>query len=463
MFSEKIEKRLRVLTNKGDRLAIAVSGGIDSMTLLYLSDFFKDKLDIRLLAVNIEHGIRGEASKNDSAFVKAYCESKGIPLREFAFDIPRIAKNDGLGLEECARNKRYEAFSSLIESRECDKIALAHHAGDQAETIFMRIMRGTGIEGLAGMSNSREGVYIRPFLDSTRREIEEFAAKLKIPYVTDESNSDDSYTRNFIRNNVFPLLKTKFPGLENALTRLAANASAVNAYLLKQIETFNISSQKNGVVKIPEKALEDPALGKLCLDRGLSSLGIFQDIESRHFEELKKLRKAENGSAIDLPFNVTAEKEYGFITLRNRQNHLRDLTEDISVSLSQALKDKEQLHIFGLSLIIEKINGEFHRNRSKGSSQISRTLCADPDKFPSTSVIRFSRDGDIFKKFGGGTKKLCDFFTDKKIERRLRREIPVIADGNKILTVVGVEISDDVRIDQNSSGALKIIREAINE
>ena len=181
----------------GKTIGVALSGGRDSVALAYALK----KADVSLIAVNVEHGIRGESSVNDSKFVEEFCKKYDIPLLSFSVDVPSFCKQNGYTTEQGARILRYDIFDKVLSDGKCDFIALAHHADDQVETVFMRIIRGTGVRGLCGMS-AVSGKYIRPLLDCTREDINDFIAKNELPYVDDETNFDTDYTRNFCARNL---------------------------------------------------------------------------------------------------------------------------------------------------------------------------------------------------------------------------------------------------------------------
>jgi tRNA(Ile)-lysidine synthase len=207
---------------KGDKVAVAVSGGRDSMCLLHY--LYNNCSDNKVFAINVEHGIRGQSSRNDSKFVKDYCEKLNIKLYSYTVNAIEYQKNNKVTVEEAARILRYDCFKDLIDKNTVDYIAVAHHITDQCETIFMRLMRGTGIYGLTGITDKRDYI-IRPFLNVSRDEIDEYVKINNIPYIKDETNDDNSYTRNFIRNEVFPLLDKKFMSYKQSLVRLQRTAS----------------------------------------------------------------------------------------------------------------------------------------------------------------------------------------------------------------------------------------------
>ncbi|MDR1905691.1 MAG: tRNA lysidine(34) synthetase TilS [Clostridiales bacterium] len=455
MFIERVQKNIieNNMIKRGETIAVAVSGGVDSTVLLFVLNALRDELGFNVAAVNVEHGIRGKESLSDSEFVRGFCEDNGIKFFGFSADIPSLAIKEGTSYEECARNKRYEIFEELLKSGKCDKVALAHHADDQAETIFMRIMRGTGIRGLSGMSYVRDGAFIRPLLDIKKSDIMLFASKNKIPYVTDGSNFEDAYTRNYIRNTIFPLLSERFD-VTDALLRLSENAFGAVEYLDKCVDGLGIIYEKNAV-KAPLKVFDEPILLNMTVIKCFKHLGVFKDIERRHVEELKKLSGVDNGGRLDMPFGIAAVKEYGYITFYIKE---KDCAKTRELGFFDVLKVGEcvfgeyklELREYSNYESISDIKN-FHIKKNKDGYA---ALVMDADRIPERAVRRTMKSGDEFKKFGGGTKKLCDYFTDIKIQKRLRTALPLIASENKILAVAGKEISDDVKIDKETKRRL---------
>ena len=183
-------------------VAVGVSGGADSMCLLHILSKLKEEYSIILKAVHINHGIRGDEAMRDENAVRAYCEKAGIELLVFHKDIPYLAKKMGLGEEECGRQVRYECFSEA----HCDAVATAHSLSDSIETLIFNLSRGTGTKGLCGIPPVRDGNIIRPLIDCTREEIENYCKENGVPYVTDSTNLTDDYKRNYIRHKIVPAL-----------------------------------------------------------------------------------------------------------------------------------------------------------------------------------------------------------------------------------------------------------------
>ena len=283
------------------KIGVAVSGGMDSMVLLHLLI----SAGVTPYVINVEHGIRGESSLSDSAFVKDFCEKNGLPL--FSTQVNAVAESRKLGIsiELAARKLRYNYFDKLLADGKVDRIALAHHADDNAETILMRIFRGTGIRGLKGITE-RDG-YIRPLIKFTRAEIEEYAKNNNVPFVEDETNSDTVYTRNFIRHEILPKIKERYPEVLTSFTRLAENAAEADEF----ISSFIVPAETTAVGRVVYGIFSKPTIiQKYSINAALHDMGATQDIEYKHLNSLLELKYKDNNSSVDLPFGITAVKQY---------------------------------------------------------------------------------------------------------------------------------------------------------
>ena len=404
------EFRLRL--PEGARFALAFSGGRDSVALFDLlkgagADFF---------AVHVEHGIRGEASLADAAFAEAFSSERGVECKVFHVDAPAYARERGLTLEQAARELRYGVLDGLVGAGECDFVLLAHHADDQTETILMRLLRGTGVRGLKGMSEA-SGERLRPLLSVPRSEIDAYVAERGLPYREDETNGDEAYTRNFLRGE---------------LARLKAEADALIEELAPVPEVCG------GEARVPVTAFASPVLAKRCVLRACRALGVEQDVEEKHYEAVIGLIGTENGSRTELSHGITAHLDGKHIVF-TRGREERDERE---IPFPQ----DGECAVMGVRIerVLERSGGE------------EGALYADLDAIPQGAVLRKRRDGDRITKFGGGTKSFGDFLTDKKVPKRMRESITVCAAGHEILFAAGVEISDKVRVTPSTRNVIKI-------
>lgn len=421
---------------KGKKVAVAVSGGIDSVVLLDRLVKETKGLDVTLSVVNVDHCIR-EESASDSLFVKELAAFYGLPFFPFKVDALTYAEENGLSEETAARVLRYDCFEKV----DCDYIALAHHMSDQAESILMHILRGSGSKGAVGMRRVN-GRYVRPLLDTPKEDIERYAAEKGLKYVVDKTNFENDKTRNFLRNVVFEELKKINPKAIENVCRFGENVLGDVEFIEREADKINLEEEK-GKVKIPFSAFDKgEALAAKCIFNAASKLGVDFDIENRHVKSVAALaEKGESGSRLDLPYGIKVFKDYDGITfLRGDEKEKNNCETEFK---------NETVFFDGREIEVSR-------------SLLDGGLYYDGDKLPDGCVLRHRRDGDFFRKFGGGRKKLKDFLIDKKIPARERDALVLLAKGSEVFIVVGVEISDDVKVDKKSKNILSI-KEIVQE
>lgn len=315
----KVLKTIREnrLIEDGDKIMVALSGGADSICLTKILLEIRDKYRCTILACHYNHRLRGEASEADAVFVKNFCKQEGIehiygePLRDSSF------RN-----EEEARAARYQFFESIIEEGTADKIAIAHNLNDFAETLLMRLIRGAGLRGLSSIPLSRES-FIRPLLEISRSEIEEYLASEKQSYRTDESNSDLTYTRNKIRHSVLPLLAEINPNIVSTLAKTANQLKEDYNFLCSDIEEIYqkvLVSESVSKIVLEAKLFRKLQLPqqKMVLRAAIEKLDSLIDIDSTHIKEVVTLiEKNESKKYKTLPHSLRIELEAGKIILSN--------------------------------------------------------------------------------------------------------------------------------------------------
>ncbi len=416
-----------------DTVAVAVSGGCDSMCLLHLLCHNAVTVGFNVVALNVEHGIRGEDSLSDTKFVKDYCEKHAIPLLTYSVDAPKYASEHKLSLEQAARLLRYECFKQALDGGKCTKIATAHHRDDNVETILFNLFRGTGLKGLTGIVQEREDGVIRPLLSIDQADLKEYAKTHDIPYVTDKTNLLDDYTRNDIRHNVVPKIKKIFPELNDSVERLSEIVKRDNDYLESVAKIQVTKRLKTANVALPCH----PAILSRAVIIALKHMGVQKDWEKVHIDQVLDLATLSNGAKISLPKGITAIKEYDKIVFYIENEK----------SPAHANFTLGEIEIAGKTVIIKE---------QTGVKDLKSGLFADLGKIPSTAQFRTREAGDKFTKFGGGTKLLNDYFTDKKIPQRERDDIVLLANGNEVLAVLGVEISQKIKVDSNTKRIVKL-------
>lgn len=423
------------LFNKGETIAVALSGGKDSVALLYSLLSVKDKLGIIVKAVNIEHGIRGATSKRDSMFVADLCQKLSVPLKTYQLDCVKFSEENRYGIEEGARIARYDCFKSAIGEGFCDKVATAHHLSDSVETLLFNLFRGASLSGMTGIKSERNnGKIIRPFADTPKSEIEKYVADNGLPFVDDETNFESVYSRNYIRNEIMPVVSARFPEAEKSIGRFLKIAESENDFL-EELAKKSLTRDGNAYVI----SIDTPdCIFARSVVLAMKSLGIAKDYVKLHVDAVLSLKNLVNGSKISLPRNVYAAREYD------------------KIAIYKAVKSDGNFEKpFALGYIDGAIGrlsfGEINeKEKNVNELKYSRSLVFDLNKLPKNAVIRYKRSGDYFKKFGGGRKKLNDYFTDKKIPLRLRDSIPLVCAGSEVYIICGIEISDLIKVDKGT-------------
>ncbi len=427
------------LVKAGDVVAVACSGGTDSMALLHKLKSLEEELDIEVIAVHVNHSIR-ENAEVDANLVQDYCRKNHIRCYKFKVDVPKLAKAKALTLESAGREARYGVFDALIQKGVADKVALAHHLQDQAETILMHLFRGAGLSGVKGMDYQKGNTYIRPMLSTPKRDILQYLDDNDIPFVIDETNKESTYTRNFLRNEIFPLILKKWPNAVEALVNFSKSAGEDDDFIKRHLNDYALLIEDK-VAKVPlSYFLYEQSVINRILFKAIHGIGIGEDIERKHIDAIKNLaNQSENGKKIDLPLGITVYKEYEYITITNKKKE--------EIKFCEELKSGE-INVPNFGKIVVK--------RVKDFIPKPNVLYIDYKKVPRDAVWRFRQNGDTFEKFGGGTKKLKSYLIDKKVPQRERTYIPVLASGHDVLVIAGLEISNKVKIDDDIKTALKI-------
>ena len=453
MCYNKIMKiKLDGLLFRGERVAVALSGGEDSVALFTALCALESSLGIEVLAINVEHGIRGEESLRDSEFVKNLCDNVGKRLLFYKVNVPEYASAHKMGLEAAARELRYACFFRAIDEGLCDRVATAHHAGDNAESVLLNVFRGSGTRGLCGIKESAYGGrIIRPMLGVKKEEIKEFIQKNSLKYVTDATNFDDGYTRNFIRNNVLPLVKEKFPDVEASLYRMGCIA-AEDDELLAELAKKHVALD-GSVARIRldgEEIKRRPILSRAVLE-GMQAVGLKKDYERVHIEAVMALISAGVGGSVSLPHGFIAYKGYDEILIYKDAKG-EEFCLPFKVGEYRLPQGVLRVEDVALSIKKEEKAPFFAKEKAKGVLYLTKNL-------PDDLCFRTRKEGDIIKKFGGGSKPLKELLINKKIDKILRDSLPVLASRDKVLCVAGVEVSADAAVGEDEASAYKIIYE----
>ena len=390
------------LVQPGEEVVCAVSGGADSVALLFALYLLKEKLQIRLSAAHFNHHLRGAESDQDQAFVEDFCSRYDIPLYKGGAAVEAGPK----GLEAAARDARYGYLKTLP-----GRIATAHTADDNAETVLMHLIRGTGLKGLGGIA-PKSGKLIRPMLTVTRQEVMAFLQEWNLPHVEDQSNHTDQFLRNRLRHHVMPLLNRENP-------RLAENVSAM-AMQLRQEEHY-LSRQVELTDRVSVLREMDPALRNRALESFLRQQGV-KEPQREQIQLLKCLVFSNNPSARGaFPGRVTIGREYDRL-LRLPQEEAPETTE-LALGSQKLPQWKLEIHV----------------SRAQSLEQGKTVFTVQPE---GKILVRSRLPGDRIR-LPGGSKTLKKLFIDEKIPAWERPFLPVLADEKGVLAVVGIGVNLD--------------------
>ena len=282
-IKELIEKYK--LISSGDVIGVAVSGGEDSMALLHYLKQIEYDLDCEVVAIHVDHCIRDNSSE-DADFVVSHCKENGIRVYKFRVDAVKIANDKGISIEMGAREARYGVFDALIQKGVVSKIALAHHRSDQAETILMHLFRGSGLAGMKGMEAMRDGIYIRPMLNTEKQAIRNYNFANDIPYVEDETNKDDTYQRNFIRNRIIPQISKVWPNAVQSIINFSKDCVEADNYIQSQLYMDALLVEDKSV-KIPASYFlyQQALVSRMVFKAFHGSVSLLQIIEKMLLEK----------------------------------------------------------------------------------------------------------------------------------------------------------------------------------
>lgn len=396
------------------------SGGADSTALLHLMRLFCSGHNIRLAAVHVNHMIRGEEAESDERHCVRFCEEQNIELFVRRVNIPEIAANEGLGTEETARRERYRIFNMLCASDGFGRTAVAHNAGDNFETVLFNMLRGTGIRGLCGIPPVR-GSIIRPLIECSKAEITGYCNENRLAYVTDSTNADTNYTRNFIRHEIIPLTERVNGSAEENVTRMCASLRRDSNYLdmLAKDERF--------------AGDESEALLTRRIMQSYASFTGGGQLESVHISDaVRLLREGRLHSSVSLPGLVAIRKTRSGFAFENEDSVK---PEPFCVPLRTGIND------LGPAGVIYLYNNLKYIKEIKNIYKlfIHKTLYSD--NINGGLYIRNRRSGDIIH-CGGMTKSVKKLLCEKKIAPRQRSSLPFICDGDGILWIPGVALRD---------------------
>ena len=412
---------------------VGLSGGADSVMLLHFLLRYRQSVgNFQILAVHINHGIRGDEAERDEAFSRELCQANGVEFSAIRLDIPTIAKNEKLGIEEAARNARYAEFNKIIQGRDdISTIAVAHNATDNLETVMLNMLRGAALSGVSGIPPRRDNI-IRPLLLSSKKDILAALDWANIPYVTDSTNLSSDYSRNYVRNEILPRLDRLSNDPEKMVSRLSKSLRTDEDFLNSEAERFlryNLYGDKivqKELIRL-HRAVFARVLMALSKKAGASP-------EQVHLEKAMELILRGGSFSLNIPGGISFVSDGAYFSIKKT-----DSLENVA-DFEVELKIGENPLFFGKSalFISENKNDIISSNVYK----ISIQECFKFDIINRRLVARAKRDGDSYV-VRGATRSLKKLYCDRKISANQRSELPVIVSGDDILWIPGFGVSDE--------------------
>ena len=424
------------------KIIVGLSGGADSVALLHVLCSLKEEFGWNMTAVHIHHGLRGKEADGDAAFAEEFCAKLGVPCLVRRYDVKAEAKARKLGEEETGRLLRYAAFQEI--AGEDGYIAVAHHKRDQAETMLMRLCRGTGLKGLTGMSPVREKI-CRPLLRCSREEIEQYCRENGLMWREDATNQEETYTRNKLRLRVLPLLEEINPKTVEHMAETAELLSVEEDFLEQQAAACYKKVKGDGpkgAVHLKRKELQalHPAMRKRVLRKAMAAF-LQTDLSQAQIEALEDLLEKETGKSRDFLEGVHAENRYDLLVLTMK----KEKTEGYQYALPLG----ERVFVPETGLNFTAWTGEKRELLSED------TKCFDFDKIHGELFCRSRKTGDVIS-LKNGRKKIKDLFIDEKIPRNERATFPLITVGEEVLWAVGLRVSEKYQPDENTEKYLYV-------
>ncbi len=468
MFKKVMEytKQFHMI-ERGDRIVVGVSGGADSVCLLYVLHKLIPVYSMELIAVHINHGIRGEEANRDQLYVSELCKSLGIPFFHFTYNVKEFAERCNLTEEEAGRNIRYQSFLEVCRQQKCNKIAVAHNKNDNAETILFHLFRGSGIKGLTGMEPNRvictdfgNIILIRPLLCMERDEIEEYLHREGISYQIDSTNLTEDYTRNKIRNRILRYATKEInTGAVNNIHESSLKLKEALEYMEENINSrYRELVTKKGsefTIKVKELSKEAMALQKGIIRKVLEEIaGRQKDLESKHIDAIRSLYDKQVGKYVHLPYHMIAKRDYEEIKIY-KKNEVRTINSGDTKIEAKIIGIPGELYVPQLNKVLQTQLLQYEKKNTIPKNSCMKWF--DYDKIENAVEIRTRKEGDYIQINGsGGRKKIKDFFIDQKIPKEQRDSQVLIADGNHVMWIPGTSdrMSEKYKVDETTTKIL---------
>lgn len=450
------------LVSAGERLAVAVSGGADSVCLLHILAQRQRELGVELHAVHLNHQLRGAESDWDATYVSDLARHLDIPATIERRDVAAYRNQKGCSLEEAAREERYSFLAKVARATGAVKIVLGHTRDDQIETIMMHLLRGTGLAGLRGLQPRSLLQYgedrgrmeiVRPLLEVTRQETSSYCWRSHLEPRSDSSNESLSFLRNRVRLELLPILKSYNPSIDKALLRLATVASDDVAFIEEQASGLwhEVAKEESGAIYLDVNRMTSlpRAMQKYIFRLSIAQLqGSLKDVEANHIEAMMNLLSRPSGKKLCLPQGLMLATEYGHLVLTSTQSSSCPLP---------SIENQFNINVPGETISPGwQVKADILQEAAY-TSENGFTASLDLDKAGRELAVRQRKPGDSFQPLGmNQTKKLQDFMVDARIPRAWRDRVPLVCSREQILWVVGWRINDRVKVTEATKGTLRL-------
>ncbi|MBT8387555.1 MAG: tRNA lysidine(34) synthetase TilS [Ignavibacteria bacterium] len=435
-----------ILLSKGDKVVVALSGGADSIFLLSFLLKYKKRFDLKLSAFHLNHNLRGNEAIDDEKFCRSFTAQNNVEYFSVSKNVKELAKKNKISVEEAGRKLRYSELERIANKNFFNKIATAHNANDNTETVLLNLIKGTGLKGVAGIPVKRNNI-IRPILTVTKDEILSYLGKKKIPYRIDSSNLSSEYERNFLRNEIIPGIKANLnTKLDFALLKSSKVFRNISSVLDNQINAKIIDA-----VKFEGKQLLMNIDEILKLDKNLIGeffkktvpAYFFVELSNENIKALTSLLKKQKGRSVTLIKGLTAYRESKNILISKRKKFKK---KEIEIAVGKSKKFNGG--VISVSKVLLK---NVKKNNDRSIEYISG------DDISGKYILRTWKDGDRYYTLGmKGSKKLSDFLTEQRIPSYKKKEQLVLINSGKIVWVVGLRLDDMFKLNANSKKVYKL-------
>lgn len=457
-----LEMRRAQLFRAGERVGVAVSGGADSVLLLDFMKQLAGKMGLSIAAIHFNHHLRGAESDADERFVRERARDYGVEFIRGGADVAKVAREKHCNLEATARDLRYRFFFSLVNQRKLDKVATAHTADDQAETVLLRLLRGTGTRGLGGIYPVLEGGVTRPLLNLTRAEIKAELGRRGLAFRVDSSNQNTRFLRNKVRSELLPWLRKEFnPGIISLLKELADRARDEEGYLEQQAweraRAWRVREGRNEKIPVRPLIQFPRAIARRVLRQMvMTARGSLRGVTHGHIEALRRFAAtAQSGRALELP-GLAVQKEFDWLVIGPQRPDPDESGFSYSVEVPGAVPVPELGVTFQFEIVDSAESPREYNSSGRG--------CLDPEKLGGSLVLRSWRAGDRFRPSGSRrARRVKELFGQHRIPVGQRKLWPVLECSGEIIWVRGFPPAAAVVASPGSRRTLIIVEEPLTE